>query len=109
MSLLISDQKDAGSSRFPPITSEDGNYSVHRNSHMRYQEAVRKALLKTCEYLGKGNKNESGHLENDKGVTWLWGQRMLYCFIYSEKCRDKDTKLKQWKNLVYCHTAPAEE
>lgn len=71
MSLLISDQENAGSSRFPPIVSEDGNYSVHRNSHKRYQEAVRKVLLKTCEYLGKGNKNESGHLENDKGVTWL--------------------------------------
>ncbi|XP_038197095.1 testis-expressed protein 49 [Arvicola amphibius] len=41
------DQKDAGSSRFPPIVSEDGNYSVHWNSQMRYHEAVRKVLLKT--------------------------------------------------------------
>lgn len=92
MSLLISDQKDAGSSRFPPIVSEDGNYSVHRNSHKRYQEAVRKVLLKTCEYLGKGNKNESGHLENDKGVTWLWRQRMLNCFIYSRNVTTRAQK-----------------
>ncbi|OBS79482.1 hypothetical protein A6R68_18087, partial [Neotoma lepida] len=40
-------QKDAELCRFPPITSEDGNYSVHQNSHVRYQEAVRKMLLKT--------------------------------------------------------------
>ncbi|CAH6791423.1 testis-expressed protein 49 [Phodopus roborovskii] len=41
------DQKDAVSSRFPPIVSEDGNYSIHQNSHSRYHEAVRKVLLKT--------------------------------------------------------------
>lgn len=84
MSLLISDQKDAGSSRFPPITSEDGNYSVHRNSHMRYQEAVRKALLKTCEYLGKENKNESGHLENDK-VSHGYGDRGCCTVLYTPR------------------------
>lgn len=38
--------------RLPPITSEDGNYSVHQNSHERYQEAVRKVLLRSCKYLG---------------------------------------------------------
>lgn len=56
MDLLISDQKDAEPTRLPPIVSEDGNYSVHQNSHERYQEAVRKVLLKTCRYLGVGNK-----------------------------------------------------
>lgn len=47
MDLLISDQKDEVPTRLPPIISEDGNYSVHQNSHERYQEAVRKVLLKT--------------------------------------------------------------
>ncbi|XP_027252263.1 testis-expressed protein 49 isoform X2 [Cricetulus griseus] len=41
------DKKDAVSCRFPPIVSEDGNYSIHQNSHSRYHEAVRKVLLKT--------------------------------------------------------------
>ncbi|TEA35736.1 hypothetical protein DBR06_SOUSAS1110093, partial [Sousa chinensis] len=40
-------QKEPEPTRLPPITSEDGNHSVHQNSHTRYQEAVRKALLKT--------------------------------------------------------------
>ncbi|EDL87052.1 hypothetical LOC300207 (predicted) [Rattus norvegicus] len=40
-------QKDAMATRLPPITSEDGNYSVHQNSHERYQEAVRKVLLRS--------------------------------------------------------------
>ncbi|XP_031210729.1 testis-expressed protein 49 isoform X3 [Mastomys coucha] len=40
-------QKDEVPTRLPPIISEDGNYSVHQNSHERYQEAVRKVLLKT--------------------------------------------------------------
>lgn len=56
MNPLILGQKDEVPTRLPPIISEDGNYSVHRNSHERYQEAVRKVLLKTCKYLGVGNK-----------------------------------------------------
>ncbi|XP_074180997.1 sperm microtubule inner protein 11 [Rhinolophus sinicus] len=46
-SALVSDQKELVPTRLPPITSEDGNYSVHQNSHKRYHEAVRKVLLKT--------------------------------------------------------------
>ena len=51
-SALISDQKDPVPTRLPPISSEDGNYSVHQNSHTKYHEAVRKVSLKTCKYLG---------------------------------------------------------
>ncbi|XP_062971665.1 sperm microtubule inner protein 11 [Cynocephalus volans] len=40
-------QKEPVPTRLPPITSEDGNYSVHQNSHTKYHEAVRKVLLKT--------------------------------------------------------------
>ncbi|TKC39757.1 hypothetical protein EI555_016193, partial [Monodon monoceros] len=47
-SVLVSDQKEPEPTRLPPIISEDGNHSVHQNSHTRYQEAVRKVLLKTC-------------------------------------------------------------
>ncbi|XP_026963996.1 sperm microtubule inner protein 11, partial [Sagmatias obliquidens] len=46
-SALVSDQKEPEPTRLPPIISEDGNHSVHQNSHTRYQEAVRKVLLKT--------------------------------------------------------------
>lgn len=56
MKLLISDQKGVMSTRLPPIAPEDGNYSVHQNSHEKYHEAVRKVLLKTCEYLGVQTK-----------------------------------------------------
>lgn len=45
--------------RLPPIISEDGNYSVHQNSHTRYHEAVKKVLLKTCKYLGVGSMLEA--------------------------------------------------
>nr|XP_023411614.1 testis-expressed protein 49-like [Loxodonta africana] len=40
-------QKEPEPTRLPPIISEDGNYSVHQNSHLRYHEAVRKVSLKT--------------------------------------------------------------
>nr|XP_015093562.2 testis-expressed protein 49 [Vicugna pacos] len=40
-------QKESVPTRLPPIISEDGNYSVHQNSHTRYHEAVRKVSLKT--------------------------------------------------------------
>lgn len=52
-SALVSDQKDPVPTRLPPISSEDGNYSVHQNSHTKYHEAVGKVIkLKTCKYLG---------------------------------------------------------
>jgi len=41
------DQKELVPTRLPPIIPEDGNYSVHQNSHKRYHEAVKKVLLKT--------------------------------------------------------------
>ncbi|XP_055976119.1 sperm microtubule inner protein 11 [Sorex fumeus] len=40
-------QEEKVPTRLPPIFSEDGNYPVHQNSHEKYQEAVRKVLLKT--------------------------------------------------------------
>ncbi|XP_048221390.1 testis-expressed protein 49 [Perognathus longimembris pacificus] len=40
-------QKESMPTKLPPITTENGNYSVHQNSHMRYHEAVQKVLLKT--------------------------------------------------------------
>ncbi|KAF6122119.1 testis expressed 49 [Phyllostomus discolor] len=40
-------QKEPVPMKLPPINSEDGNYSVHKNSHTRYHKAVRKVLLKT--------------------------------------------------------------
>lgn len=49
-SALISDQKEPVPTKLPPIVSKDGNYYVHQNSHAKYHEAVRKVLLKTCEY-----------------------------------------------------------
>ncbi|XP_058413367.1 testis-expressed protein 49 [Diceros bicornis minor] len=45
--LRIRYQRELVPTRLPPIISEDGNYSVHQNSHTRYHEAVRKVLLKT--------------------------------------------------------------
>lgn len=60
-SALISDQKESVPTRLPPIISEDGNYSVHQNSHTRYHEAVRKVSLKTCKYVELG--------------TMLWGRK----------------------------------
>ncbi|XP_014641895.1 PREDICTED: uncharacterized protein LOC101396452 isoform X3 [Ceratotherium simum simum] len=44
-------QRELVPTRLPPIISEDGNYSVHQNSHTRYHEAVRKVLLKTCLWI----------------------------------------------------------
>ncbi|KAM8801183.1 sperm microtubule inner protein 11 isoform 1-T1 [Rhynchonycteris naso] len=46
-SAIISDQKELMPTRLPPIISEDGNYSVHQNSHTKYHKAVQKVLLKT--------------------------------------------------------------
>ncbi|KAM8801184.1 sperm microtubule inner protein 11 isoform 2-T2 [Rhynchonycteris naso] len=40
-------QKELMPTRLPPIISEDGNYSVHQNSHTKYHKAVQKVLLKT--------------------------------------------------------------
>ncbi|XP_077026868.1 sperm microtubule inner protein 11 isoform X1 [Tamandua tetradactyla] len=50
-------QKEPVPTRLPPINSENGNYSVHQNSHTRYHEAVRKVSLKTSlgeSSLGNG-------------------------------------------------------
>nr|XP_044612222.1 testis-expressed protein 49 isoform X4 [Equus asinus] len=44
-------QRELVPARLPPIISEDGNYSVHQNSHTRYHEAVQKVLLKTCLWI----------------------------------------------------------
>ncbi|XP_045143164.1 testis-expressed protein 49 [Echinops telfairi] len=41
------EQQEPESTWLPHIVSENGNYSVHHNSHRRYQEAVQKVLLKT--------------------------------------------------------------
>ncbi|KAB0399209.1 hypothetical protein E2I00_006267 [Balaenoptera physalus] len=60
-----SGQKEPEPTRLPPIISEDGNHSVHQNSHTRYQEAVRKVLLKTrwaCDALR--HKREQTTLSN---------------------------------------------
>ncbi|XP_067564594.1 sperm microtubule inner protein 11-like [Pseudorca crassidens] len=47
LTLEAQDKKEPEPTRISPIISEDGNHSRHQNSHTRYQEAVRKVLLKT--------------------------------------------------------------
>lgn len=53
-SSSLTDHKEPGLSRLPPIVSENRNYSVHQNSHTKYHEAVRKVWLKTCKCLEMG-------------------------------------------------------
>ncbi|XP_069896165.1 sperm microtubule inner protein 11 [Dipodomys merriami] len=82
--------------RLPPITAQNGNYSVHQNSHMRYHEAVRKVLLKTFPNQVfrvplTDAQNFSFWRSNDPGVSpeeampWIWNPR--HCLIKSPMTR----------------------
>ncbi|XP_055482869.1 testis-expressed protein 49 isoform X1 [Psammomys obesus] len=92
-------QKDAVSSRLPPIASEDGNYSVHQNSHERYHEAVRKVLLKTfpnqvfkVPVTDAQNFSfwwpHSTNMRPEKVIPWMQGPR--HCLIKSPMTRFMD-------------------
>ncbi|XP_054447489.1 sperm microtubule inner protein 11 [Pteronotus mesoamericanus] len=91
--------KELVSMRLPPINSEDGNYSVHQNSHTRYHTAVRKMLLKTFPNQVfrvplTDAQNFSFWRSHDPGVRpeetmpWIRGPR--HCLIKSPMTRLMD-------------------
>ncbi|KAM9673262.1 sperm microtubule inner protein 11 [Trichechus inunguis] len=85
--------------RLPAIISEDGNYSVHQNSHLKYHEAVRKVLLKTFPNQVfrvplTDAQNFSFWRSHDPGVrpeeTMPWIQNPHHCLIKSPMTRFMD-------------------
>ncbi|XP_051016248.1 testis-expressed protein 49 isoform X2 [Acomys russatus] len=93
------DQKDAVSTQLPAITPENSNYSIHRNSHERYHDAVRKVLLKTfpnqvfrvpvtdAQNFSFWRSNNPGE-RPEKTITWIQGPR--HCLIKSPATRFVD-------------------
>ncbi|KAL2776485.1 testis-expressed protein 49 isoform 1 [Daubentonia madagascariensis] len=92
-------QKEPAPTRLPPIFSEDGNYSVHQNSHTKYHEAVRKVLLKTFPNQVfrvplTDAQNFSFWRSHDPGarpeetMPWIWSPR--HCLIKSPMTRFMD-------------------
>ncbi|XP_059103716.1 testis-expressed protein 49 [Peromyscus eremicus] len=101
-------QKD-GVSRFPPIISTDGNYSVHQNSHERYQEAVRKTLLKTfpnqvfrvpvtdAQNFSFWRPQNPG-VRPEETIPWMQGPR--HCLIKSPMTRYMDHSILNDKTFT---------
>ncbi|KAM4881886.1 sperm microtubule inner protein 11 isoform 1-T3 [Thomomys bottae] len=89
-------QKESVPTRLPPITSETGNYSVHKNSHKRYHEAVRKVSLKTfpnqvfrvpvtdAQNFSFWRSHEAG-VSPEKAIPWIRNPR--HCLIKSSMAR----------------------
>ncbi|XP_027623933.1 testis-expressed protein 49 [Tupaia chinensis] len=101
-------QKEPAPTRFPPIISEDGNYSVHQNSHARYQEAVRKVLLKTFPNQVfriplTDAQNFSFWRSHDPGVrpeeTMPWTRNPRHCLIKSPMTRFVDHSILNDRNF----------
>ncbi|XP_047407296.1 testis-expressed protein 49 isoform X1 [Sciurus carolinensis] len=106
--VLVSDQREPLSTRLPPIISEDGNYYLHQNSHMRYHEAVRKVLLKTFPNQVfrvplTDAQNFSFWRSHDPGVRpeetmpWIWSPR--HCLIKSPMTRFVDHSILNDRNF----------
>ncbi|XP_036063745.1 testis-expressed protein 49 [Onychomys torridus] len=101
--------KKDGVSMFPPIISTDGNDSVHQNSHQRYQEAVRKTLLKTfpnqvfrvpvtdAQNFSFWRPQNPG-VRPEETIPWMQGPR--HCLIKSPMTRYMDHYLLNDKNFT---------
>ncbi|XP_060979894.1 sperm microtubule inner protein 11 [Dama dama] len=108
MLLETRDQKDPVPTRLPPIISEDGNYSVHQNSHMKYHEAVRKVSLKTFPNQVfrvplTDAQNFSFWRSNSAGVrpeeTMPWIRSPRHCLIKSAMTRFMDHSILNDRNF----------
>ncbi|KAB0377807.1 hypothetical protein FD755_009385 [Muntiacus reevesi] len=102
------DQKDPVPTRLPPIISEDGNYSVHQNSHTKYHEAVRKVSLKTFPNQVfriplTDAQNFSFWRSNGAGVrpeeTMPWIRSPRHCLIKSAMTRFMDHSILNDRNF----------
>ncbi|XP_059260494.1 testis-expressed protein 49 [Mustela nigripes] len=107
-SALVSDQKELAPTRLPPIIPEDGNYSVHQNSHTRYHEAVKKVLLKTFPNQVfrvplTDAQNFSFWRSHDAGVcpeeTMPWIRSPRHCLIKSPMTRFMDHSVLSDRNF----------
>ncbi|XDA74507.1 hypothetical protein R6Z07F_004730 [Ovis aries] len=105
---LAHDQKDPVPTRLPPISSEDGNYSVHQNSHTKYHEAVRKVSLKTFPNQVfrvplTDAQNFSFWRSNAAGVrpeeTMPWIRNPRHCLIKSAMTRFMDHSILNDRNF----------
>ncbi|XP_071466030.1 sperm microtubule inner protein 11 isoform X1 [Marmota flaviventris] len=106
--VLVSDQMESVSTRLPPIISEDGNYFLHQNSHMRYNEAVRKVLLKTfpnqvfrvpltdAQNFSFWRSHDPG-VRPEKTMPWIWSPR--HCLIKSPMTRFMDHSILNDRNF----------
>ncbi|XP_036723408.1 testis-expressed protein 49 isoform X2 [Balaenoptera musculus] len=104
----VKDQKEPEPTRLPPIISEDGNHSVHQNSHTRYQEAVRKVLLKTFPSQVfrvplTDTQNFSFWRSHNPGVrpeeTMPWIRSPCHCLIKSPMTRFTDHSILNDRNF----------
>uniref|UniRef100_A0AC11ANY2 Sperm microtubule inner protein 11 n=1 Tax=Ovis aries TaxID=9940 RepID=A0AC11ANY2_SHEEP len=100
--------KDPVPTRLPPISSEDGNYSVHQNSHTKYHEAVRKVSLKTFPNQVfrvplTDAQNFSFWRSNAAGVrpeeTMPWIRNPRHCLIKSAMTRFMDHSILNDRNF----------
>uniref|UniRef100_A0A8C6DD22 Sperm microtubule inner protein 11 n=1 Tax=Moschus moschiferus TaxID=68415 RepID=A0A8C6DD22_MOSMO len=100
--------QDPVPTRLPPIFSEDGNYSVHQNSHTKYHEAVRKVSLKTFPNQVfrvplTDAQNFSFWRSNTAGVcpeeTMPWIRSRRHCLIKSAMTRFMDHSILNDRNF----------
>ncbi|XP_046291789.1 testis-expressed protein 49 [Marmota monax] len=101
-------KEESVSTRLPPIISEDGNYFLHQNSHMRYNEAVRKVLLKTfpnqvfrvpltdAQNFSFWRSHDPG-VRPEKTMPWIWSPR--HCLIKSPMTRFMDHSILNDRNF----------
>uniref|UniRef100_A0A8C7AS24 Sperm microtubule inner protein 11 n=1 Tax=Neovison vison TaxID=452646 RepID=A0A8C7AS24_NEOVI len=101
-------QKELVPTRLPPIIPEDGNCSVHQNSHTRYHEAVKKVLLKTFPNQVfrvplTDAQNFSFWRSHDAGVcpeeTMPWIRSPRHCLIKSPMTRFMDHAVLSDRNF----------
>ncbi|XP_057557007.1 testis-expressed protein 49 isoform X3 [Hippopotamus amphibius kiboko] len=101
-------QKEPEPTRLPPINSEDGNYSVHQNSHTRYHKAVRKVSLKTFPNQVfrvplTDAQNFSFWRSHNPGVrpeeTTPWIRSPRHCLIKSPMTRFMDHSILSDRNF----------
>ncbi|XP_058598937.1 testis-expressed protein 49 isoform X2 [Neofelis nebulosa] len=101
-------QKEPVPTRLPRIISEDGNYSVHQNSHTRYHEAIKKVLLKTFPNQVfrvplTDAQNFSFWRSHDPGVhpeeTMPWIRSPCHCLIKSPMTRFMDHSVLSDRNF----------
>ncbi|XP_042802322.1 testis-expressed protein 49 isoform X1 [Panthera leo] len=102
------DQKEPVPTRLPRIISEDGNYSVHQNSHTRYHEAIKKVLLKTFPNQVfrvplTDAQNFSFWRSHDPGVrpeeTMPWIRSPRHCLVKSPMTRFMDHSVLSDRNF----------